>query len=99
MPKCTAQLHSLNLVNRMDLSKKSDLDVQSVGYKSVQSPTILCWLSPSLSIVLDDSCITQNATACPGHDVFGRVCSRSLRTTNIHTKTKSQHFNTAGMGT
>ena len=71
MPKCTAQLHSLNLVNRMCLSK-SDFDVQSVGYKSAQSPTnwesihgkvpsILCWLSPSLSIALDDSCITQNA--------------------------------------
>ena len=70
MPKCTAQLHSLNLVNRMCLSK-SDFDVQSVGYKSAQSPTnwesfhgkvpsILCWLSPSLSIALDDSCITQN---------------------------------------
>ena len=71
MPKCTAQLHSLNLVNRMCLSK-SDFDDQSVGYKSAQSPTnwesihgkvpsILCWLSPSLSIALDDSCITQNA--------------------------------------
>ena len=68
----SAQLPSLNLVNRMDLSKKSDLDVQSVGYKSAQSPTnwesihgkvpsILCRLSSSLSIALDDSYITQNA--------------------------------------
>ena len=64
----SAQLPSLNLVNRMDLSKKSDLDVQSVGYKSAQSPTnwesihgkvesILCRLSSSLSIALDDSYI------------------------------------------
>ena len=42
---------------------------------------------------------TLPTTACPGHAVFGRVCSSSLRTTNIHTKTKSQHFYAVGMGT
>ena len=31
--------------------------------------------------------------------VFGRVCSSSLRTTTIHTKTKSQHFYAVGRGT
>ena len=36
--KCTAQLPSLNLVNRMCLSN-SDMDVHSVGYSSAQSPT------------------------------------------------------------
>ena len=42
---------------------------------------------------------TLPTTACPGHAVFGRVCSSSLRTTNIHTKTQSQHFYAVGMGT
>ena len=60
----TAQLPSLNLVNRMCLSN-SDFDVQSVGYKSAQSPTnwesihgkdpsILCWLSSRLSMALSN---------------------------------------------
>ena len=35
---------------------------------------------------------TLPTTACSGHAVFGRVCSGSVRTTNIHTKTQSQHF-------
>ena len=38
LAKRTAQLPSLNLVNRMCLFN-SDIDVQSVGYKSAQSPT------------------------------------------------------------
>ena len=42
---------------------------------------------------------TLPRTACPGHAVFGRVCSSFLRTTNIHTKAKSQHFYAVGMGT
>ena len=64
LPKCTAQLPSLNLVNRMYLSN-SDFDIQSAGYNSAQSPTnwesfhgkdpsILCRLSSRLSIALDD---------------------------------------------
>ena len=64
LAKRTAQLPSLNLVNRMCLSN-SDFDVQSVGYKSAQSPTnwesihgkdpsILCWLSSRLSMALSD---------------------------------------------
>ena len=42
---------------------------------------------------------TLPTTACPGHAVFGRVCTSFFRTTNIHTKTKSQHFYAVGMGT
>ena len=42
---------------------------------------------------------TLPRTACPGHAVFGKVRSSSLRTTNIHTKTQSQHFYAVGMGT
>ena len=64
LPKCTAQLPSLNLVDKLCLSN-SDPDVQSVGYNSAQSPTnwesihgkdpsILCWLSSRLSIALCD---------------------------------------------
>ena len=63
--KCTAQLHSLNLVNRMRLSN-SHPSVQSAGYNSAQSPTnwesihgkdpscILCWQSSRLPIALID---------------------------------------------
>ena len=67
--KCTVQLPSLNLVNRMCLSN-SDFEVQSAGYNSAQSPTnwesihgkdpsILCRASSRLPIALDDK--TQNA--------------------------------------
>ena len=64
LPKWTAQLPSLNLVNRMCLSN-ADFEVQSAGYNSAQSPTnwesihskdpsILCRLSSRLSIALSD---------------------------------------------
>ena len=67
--KCTAQLPSLNLVNRMCFSN-SDFEVQSAGYNSAQTPTnwesihgkdpsILCRASSRLPIALDDK--TQNA--------------------------------------
>ena len=67
--KCTAQLPSLNLVNRMCFSN-SDFEVQSAGYNSAQSPknwesihgkdpSILCRASSRLPIALDDK--TQNA--------------------------------------
>ena len=71
--KCTAQLPSLNLVNRMCFSN-SDFEVQSAGYNSAQSPTnwepirgkdpsIFCPPPWRLSIALDDenpNCEIQN---------------------------------------
>ena len=85
--KCTAQLPSLNLVNRMCLSN-SDVEVQSAGYTSAQSPTnwesihdkdlsILRRPSSRLSIALDDK-----NTKCDIQDcgLTEQICTNFLMT-------------------
>ena len=98
LAKRTAQLPSLNLVNRMCLSN-SDFDVQSVGYKSAQSPTnwesihgkdpsILCWLSSRLSMALSN----EN----PKGEI--QDCALTKETCNNHVHAMYVKFGEGGTG-
>ena len=74
--------HAVGMLSWAGSSKDLANDALTINNNQMQTKTVFGEVTRQ----------TLPTTACSGHVVFGRVCSGSLRTTNIHTKTQSIIF-------